>query len=284
MHTVTDIAALQHWLGRYRRDELRVALVPTMGALHEGHLQLLRQAAEQADRVVVSVFVNPLQFGPAEDFQAYPRDLETDARLLEAHGTHLLFAPALHELIAPDRPSTFVEVPDLGEQLCGRQRPGHFRGVTTIVAKLFHLVQPQVAVFGEKDYQQWIILRRMVADLNFSVDMQAVPTARADDGLALSSRNAYLNAAERTRAPQLYASLRQAAADAAAGDDLAQVQVRTLKRLQAADMTPEYVEFREAEHLTSPRAEDRELVILAAARLGAARLIDNVRFTRRLKS
>ncbi len=281
MKTADSIHDLQVELARYGDAGLRVALVPTMGALHEAHLQLIDEARRHADRVVASVFVNPSQFGPGEDFDAYPRNLEADARLLASRGTDLVFAPAVEE-VYPDGAAlaTRVEVPQLGGILCGRSRPGHFAGVATVVAKLFNLVRPHVAVFGEKDYQQLMVIRRMARDLNFRVEILGLPTVREHDGLAMSSRNAYLTPAERATAPALYRQLRQLAAEASAGADLTQLEAAAAAALQARGFRPDYVQVLGARDLAPPAPTERELVVLAAAWLGRARLIDNLRFQR----
>lgn len=256
----------------------RVAFVPTMGALHDGHLALVKTAREQADAVVVSIFVNPLQFGAGEDFSRYPRQIERDAALLESVGADLLFLPSVASLFPHGQEAqTRVEVPGLSDILCGASRPGHFVGVTTIVAKLFNLVQPDVAVFGEKDFQQLTIIRRMVADLNFPLEIIGQPTMREADGLAMSSRNAYLSAHERSRAPALYATLQNIAGRMHAGErDFALLQAEGAAHLKAAGFVPDYFAIRRAEDLAQAGKEDRTLVVLAAARLGQTRLIDNI--------
>ena len=280
MMRVGTIAELRHWVGRWRRDGLRVALVPTMGNLHRGHMELVRRARGLADRVVVSLFVNPLQFGPGEDFDGYPRTLELDRGLLEAEGVQLLFAPAAVAEVYP-RPAaeqTRVEVPGLSDILCGASRPGHFVGVATVVCKLFNMVQPDIAVFGEKDFQQLLILRRMVEDLGMPVQMLGVPTVREADGLALSSRNSYLSAEQRTRAPALYHTLRETAAAVKGGRrDFAELERAGGERLQEAGLEPDYLSIRRATDLAPAAPGDSDLVVLGAAYLGRARLIDNLR-------
>ena len=281
MLTVHTIDELRHWVGRWHRDELRVALVPTMGALHEGHLRLIEAGLQEADRVVVSVFVNPAQFGEGEDFDAYPRVLEDDAAKLSARGAHLLFAPPV-DAVYPGgvEQATYVEVPELSNMLCGAHRPGHFRGVATVVAKLFNMVQPDVAVFGEKDFQQLAVIRRLTADLNFPVEIVGYPTVREPDGVAMSSRNAYLTDEERARAPTLYQVLSDAAGELAEGADPDGVAAEAHARLEQAGFRPDYVSVRRAEDLAPPQAGDTALVVLAAAWLGRARLIDNVTVAR----
>lgn len=273
------VAALRERLDAWRREGLRIGFVPTMGGLHEGHLDLVRAAAQRADRVVVSIFVNPLQFGPAEDFSAYPRDLAGDLGHLSGEACDLVFTPD-EALMYPQGRADTTRVeppPGLAGILCGASRPGHFAGVATVVAKLFNLVAPDVAMFGEKDFQQLTVIRRMATDLDFRVEVAAVPTRREADGLAMSSRNRYLAPDERSRAPGLYAAL-LGARDALAGGarDLVAIQHAGMDNIRSAGMAPEYFEVRRQDGLERPRAADRRLVILAAARLGRARLIDNL--------
>ncbi len=260
----------------------RVAFVPTMGNLHEGHLALVRRARALGDRVVVSIFVNPLQFDRAEDLAAYPRTPEEDAALLEAEGVDLLFLPGV-EALYPEGMArhTRVEVPGVSEELCGAARPGHFTGVATIVCKLFNLVQPDVAVFGKKDYQQLLVIRKMVSDLAMPVAIEGVETVREADGLAMSSRNGYLTREERRRAPALYRTLRETAEALAAGaGDYASLEAEGRRKLEAAGMRPDYFEIRRAADLETPGPGERALVVLAAAFLGRARLIDNLEVRR----
>lgn len=269
---------LRERLDAWRRDGLRIGFVPTMGNLHAGHIELVRAAAVRADRVVVSIFVNPLQFGPGEDFASYPRTLDDDVGLLAAERCELVFTPDEGTIYPRGRAlSTRVEVPGLSEILCGISRPGHFSGVATVVAKLFNLVQPQLAVFGEKDYQQLAVIRRMVADLGFPIEIVGVATCRAPDGLALSSRNRYLGPDDRRRAPALQATLRQAAEALRAGRrDFVALQQAGMDNIRSAGLEPEYFEIRCQEGLESPGERDSRLVVLAAARVGKARLIDNI--------
>lgn len=269
----------------WRRAGARIAFVPTMGNLHQGHLTLVREAwrqvGRQSGRVVASVFVNPLQFGPGEDLDAYPRTLERDHRLLADEGCDLLFAPGVSVMYPRGETGhTRVEVPGLSDILCGASRPGHFVGVATVVCKLFNMVQPDLAAFGEKDFQQLLVIRRMVEDLAMPVEILGMPTAREPDGLALSSRNGYLSAEERSRAPALYQALTAAADGLRAGREPAAVEARALGDLCAAGLVPDYVSVRSAADLSPPGATDRDLVVLAAARLGSTRLIDNLRVTR----
>jgi len=282
MQRIEPISQLRRQRADWRQVGLRVALVPTMGNLHAGHLSLIRAAAEQADRIIATIFVNPLQFAAGEDFAAYPRTLERDSDMLRDAGCDLLFAPTEAEVYPRGRErQTFIEVPGLSEQLCGASRPGHFRGVATVVAKLFNMTQPEVAIFGEKDFQQLLVIRRMVADLNLPVEVVGAPIVREPDGLAMSSRNSYLSAAERAIAPRLQASLIAAAAALRAGARPAEVERKALRALAEAGFRPDYVSIRRRSDLTPPDpsltgAEDRALIILAAAGLGRARLIDNL--------
>ncbi len=278
METLSKVADLRKRIGEWRRAGERIALVPTMGNLHAGHLDLVRRAREQAARVVVSIFVNPMQFGPTEDFAAYPRTLDADREKLRQAGADLVFAPRVQE-VYPDGQvqQTRVEVPEISNQLCGASRPGHFVGVATVVCKLFNMVQPDLAIFGEKDFQQLLVIRRMTRDLSLPVDIVGAPTVREADGLAMSSRNGYLNAEERALAPRLYANLQQAARALGQGDGVAHVEADTARALEQAGFRPDYVSVRRAADLGLPGESDRELVILAAAQLGPARLIDNLR-------
>jgi pantoate--beta-alanine ligase len=275
---VTDLSALREQRQAWLRDGLSVGFAPTMGNLHEGHIDLVRAAAERADRVVVSIFVNPLQFGPGEDFAAYPRTLAEDLERLEAEPCHLVFAPDEATMYPRGRANaTRVEVPGLSAMLCGAARPGHFTGVATVVARLFNLVQPRWAVFGQKDYQQLAIIRQMTADLGFPVEIVGIPTRREADGLAMSSRNRYLGPAERRRAPALYAALCSVARALSDGDgNLVALQQAGVENIRSAGFEPEYLEVRRQGDLGEPSPSDRDLVVLAAARLGRARLIDNV--------
>jgi pantoate--beta-alanine ligase len=271
-------AKLRDALAEARAGGRSVGLVPTMGYLHDGHLSLLRAARAECDVVVVSLFVNPAQFGPGEDLDRYPRDEERDARLAAEAGVDLLYAPPVEE-VYPDGFSTGVEVEGLTEVLCGdptQRGPGHFRGVTTVVAKLFNTVQPDVAYFGQKDAQQAVVIRRMARDLDFPVRIEVLPTVREPDGLAMSSRNAYLRAEDRRRAAALSAALR-AAEEKAQAKSLAAGLAAARRELAAAGIEPEYLEARDAEEL-HPVAElnGRPVLIAIAARIGGARLIDNV--------
>lgn len=276
MQIVRDKTTLSGAVAALRADGGRVALVPTMGALHAGHMGLVREGARRADHVIASIFVNPTQFGPNEDLAAYPRQEAVDAALLEAEGVAILWAPTVAEMY-PEGFATSIGVSGVSEGLCGAARPGHFDGVATVVAKLFHQVRPDIALFGEKDYQQLAVIRRMVADLDLPVEIVGVPTARAQDGLALSSRNAYLSAEERERAVALPRALNEAAAALGRGEDADAVLARARARLADAGFAPiDYVELCDAGSLRPVRALASPARLLAAARLGRTRLIDNI--------
>lgn len=278
MHTVATIAEVRATVAAWHAAGARVAFVPTMGNLHAGHIHLVSEACKRADRVVASIFVNPLQFGQGEDFAAYPRTLAADQEKLAAAGCDLLFAPGEQEMYPLGRDGlSFVEVPGLSDVLCGAFRPGHFRGVATVVSKLFNIVRPDVALFGEKDYQQLLVIRLMVRDLDMGLEIVGVPTVREADGLAMSSRNGYLQAGERQLATEIYATLQALAAQLRGGvRDYAALEAAATARLEQAGFRPDYVSVRRAEDLGLPQADDRRLVVLAAARLGGTRLIDNL--------
>lgn len=278
MITVKTVRELRAAVARARSEGKRIALVPTMGNLHAGHAALVAKAAQRADFVVASIFVNPLQFGAGEDLDKYPRTLAADQETLLAAGCNLLFAPAVEEMY-PDGMAgqTIVSVPGVSEGLCGASRPGHFDGVATVVTKLFHMVQPDLAIFGEKDFQQLAVIRKLVRDLNLPIQILGEPTVRAADGLALSSRNGYLNEEQRASAPQLYQTLSQLAGALRDGrTDYATLLAEANARLQGAGFVPDYLEIRNPLTLQPAGNADRQLVILAAARLGATRLIDNL--------
>ena len=247
-----------------------VALVPTMGNLHAGHVSLVRLAQRHGRAVAVSIFVNRLQFAPSEDFERYPRTFDDDRRLLDAEGVELVFAPA-EDVLYPQAQTVIVRPGPLGEDLEGRFRPGFFDGVATVVLKLFNAVQPAAAVFGKKDYQQLAVVREMVRQLDLPIEILAGETAREPDGLAMSSRNAYLTAAERAEAPRLYRTLKAVSSGA-------KTSVQAFSELAAAGWKPDYVEVRRRVDLKVPQAGERELVVLGAARLGRTRLIDNLEF------
>jgi pantoate--beta-alanine ligase len=278
MRTVRTVSELRAALDP-RRENGSIGLVPTMGAFHEGHLSLIRRARADCDTVVVSLFVNPTQFAPGEDLQSYPRDERRDAALAADIGVDVLFAPSAEE-VYPAGFSTTVEVTGLGEVLCGDERsrgPGHFCGVATVVAKLFNMCRPDVAYFGQKDFQQTLVIKQVVRDLDLPVRIEVCPTVRDRDGLALSSRNAYLSDAERRRARSLKRSLDAAERSLAAGDSAGRAVAAGLAELNAAGVEPEYLEILRADDLQHPRFADEErLVIAVAARVGGARLIDNL--------
>jgi pantoate--beta-alanine ligase len=282
METVTTISAVRERVRAWRAAGDRVVFVPTMGNLHPGHVSLIETARRHGERFVSSIFVNPMQFGPNEDFAHYPRTPREDEKMLAAAGCDLMFSPEVDEIYphGPER-ATRVEVPGLSRILEGEFRPGHMEGVSTVVAKLFHIVDPDVAVFGEKDYQQLTVIRRMVVELCMRVEIVGAPTVRDADGLAMSSRNQYLTAGERKVAPVIYATLEAAAGRIRAGDaDFASIERAGFQALEGAGLRPDYFSVRRAADLTSPDAATRALVVLAAARLGRARLIDNVQAMR----
>ncbi len=277
MLVVNNPAALREQIGQWHREGRAIAFVPTMGNLHQGHLTLVEEARRHGDKVVVSIFVNPLQFDKAEDLANYPRTLEQDCAALEAAGVDLVFTPT-PEIMYPQglASQTFVEVPGISSLLEGALRPGHFRGVSTVVTKLFNLVQPNVACFGEKDYQQLALIRKMVADMAMPIEIVGVPTVRAEDGLALSSRNGYLTAAERAIAPELARTMNWIAEQIEAGNShLPSLVAQASQRLDNAGFSTDAIDIVDADTLESASAESQRLVILMAAYLGKARLIDN---------
>ena len=272
---VRTVAGLRQQIGAWRKEGDRIALIPTMGALHEGHMTLVRRARELASRVVVSVFVNPIQFGPNEDFAAYPRREEKDAALLVHEGASLLYAPTAEEMYAQNF-STSITVAGLSEGLCGAFRPVHFSGVATVVTKLLLQAGPDVALFGEKDYQQLQIVRRMVRDLNIPVEIVGVPTVREADGLARSSRNAYLTPQERLQAPALHRTLAAMADALAKGAEITvQIAWGQQQLLNSGFSAIDYLEVRDADTLVPLERITGPARILAAAHLGKTRLIDN---------
>jgi len=279
MIPVSTSVALREQVARRRRAGERIAFVPTMGNLHAGHMELISEARRHAPTVVTSIFVNPLQFGANEDFDSYPRTPVEDKAALETAGVDLLFIPEAGEMYPRGAAQmTRVEVPELGDILCGAYRPGHFRGVATVVNRLLNLVQPDVAIFGKKDYQQLLVIRRMVEDLGMPVAIMGVETVRESDGLALSSRNRYLAANDRAAAPRLYAILAESRGRIVAGEAPAAVERWAMEALRIAGFRPDYVSVRRQADLAIPMADDRELVVLAAAWLGKTRLIDNLEF------
>jgi pantoate--beta-alanine ligase len=276
--TLREINLLRRLLAGWQRAGETVALVPTMGNLHAGHLSLMALAARQADRVVASVFVNPTQFGPNEDYGSYPRTLAADRSMLRRAGVDAIFAPDVAVMYPRgEAAATRVAVPGLSQDLCGRFRPTHFDGVTSVVCRLFNIVMPDLAVFGEKDYQQLVILRHMTADLHLPVRILGAPTVREADGVAMSSRNQYLTTAQRAQAPALHRCLLAGAARLRDGDRrFGAIEAQGLRWLRNAGLRPDYFAVREDATLALPAARTRRFRVLAAARLGRARLIDNV--------
>jgi pantoate--beta-alanine ligase len=280
MQTVAEIPAVRAAVRTWRGKAEAIGFVPTMGNLHAGHFALLKLARARCERVVASIFVNPTQFGPGEDYQRYPRTLAADQAGLAEHGCDLLFTPGVETMypFGADA-ATSVHVPGITDTLEGAHRPGHFDGVASVVARLFNLVQPDVAVFGQKDYQQWRVVERMARDLGMPVAIVAAPIERDADGLALSSRNQYLSPDERRRAPELYATLRMMRELHAQGHARVAIEQAAVARLQRAGFAPDYAAIRHGTDLAEPVPDEHEgLVALAAARLGATRLIDNLPF------
>lgn len=278
MEIVVTLDQMQSWTASWRRMGKTVALVPTMGALHAGHLALVAKAAEIADKVVVSIFVNPLQFGPSEDFSRYPRDLTLDMEKLAHLGkADLIFNPSVEVMYPGNASLTTVIVGEMSQVLCGRSRPTHFAGVTTVVTKLLHIVQPDVAVFGQKDAQQLAIIRQMVHDLNFPVTVVGVATVREPSGLALSSRNRYLSPEEKEKASYLYRGLKAAETLFKRGERRAEVLVARVKdTLAEVDLSAEYVECVDFDSLRPVEIIERPVTLALAAYVGTARLIDNI--------
>ena len=281
MRTYSSNAQLQSALCGFRSNSQSIAFVPTMGNLHEGHLNLVRKARQRCDVVVVSIFVNPLQFGPGEDLDAYPRTLAADKEKLFAEGVQVLYAPAVEEIYPKGmQAQTVVHVPELGETLCGQSRPGHFDGVTTMVSKLFNIVQPDVAIFGEKDFQQLSIVRKMVNDLCMPIEILGVATTRDQDGLAKSSRNGHLTFDQRGVAPILHQTLSSCREAIACGfDNFLQLESHARMQLLQAGFDTDYFTIRDARTLLTVTDDTEEIAILAAARLGSTRLIDNMRLS-----
>ena len=278
MITLGTISDLRQQVSQWRTNGERIAMVPTMGNLHAGHLTLVRRARELADRVIVTIFVNPMQFGEGEDFESYPRTMDQDAAALTAERTDLLFSPSVAQVYGKHREQhTQVEVPGISDILCGASRPGHFIGVATVVCKLFNMVQPDLALFGDKDFQQLLVIRHMVQDLCIPIEIIGVPTVRNNDGLALSSRNGYLSTAERQQAPELRRIMLETASAIQSGDeDYAKLEKKAKQELEKAGFNPDYYTIRSAVDLSEPGEDISDLVVLAAAYLGKARLIDNI--------
>ncbi len=279
MIVIDRIAEVRRTVAQWRRQGLRIAFVPTMGNLHAGHIHLVEQARALADRVVVSIFVNPLQFGEGEDFATYPRTPDQDRQMLEAAGTELLFTPEVAEMYPrPLAETTRIEVPGLSGILCGEQRPGHFAGVATVVNRFLNIVQADCAVFGKKDFQQLLVIRRMVEDLCLPVEIVGVATVREADGLAMSSRNRYLTREQRQCAPAIYRTLVQLRERIQAGErEFDNLEREGVELLRSAGFRPDYVSIRRLDDLQPPvSGSSDDLVVLAAARIGTARLIDNI--------
>lgn len=278
MQIVDEILTLRQTRRNWQASKEVIAFVPTMGNLHEGHFKLVKEAKKKASKVVVSVFVNPLQFGPDEDLDAYPRTLQNDQDSLQTLGVDVLFMPKAEDIYSRGlEQQTFVEVPGLSYMICGASRPGHFRGVATIVCKLFNMVQPNHAFFGEKDFQQLQVIKAMVTDLSMNLSIYGVPTEREDSGLAMSSRNIYLTTEQKLIAPNLYREISALGAAIESGRrDFRQLIINTKSNLSALGFNPDYIELRSADTLMQVGHEDKHLVILAAAFLGKTRLIDNV--------
>lgn len=281
MQTISNIEALRARRRKWQINGQSIAFVPTMGNLHQGHLRLVKAAKKSADIVVVSIFVNPLQFGPDEDLDAYPRTLSADSEQLANLGVDVLFLPSSEDIYPRGlEQQTFVEVPGISYMICGASRPGHFRGVATIVCKLFNMVQPNKAFFGEKDYQQLQVIRAMVQDLSMNLEIHGVATERESNGLAMSSRNTYLSAEQKQQASFLYHTIQTMAKQVVDGRrDFGKLISDHKHALANAGFKPDYLEIRDAQNLLHPSHEDTELVILAAAFMGKTRLIDNVRFS-----
>jgi len=276
MEVIESISEMKNLVKEWKRQGLSIGFVPTMGYLHEGHLALVRRAKELSDRVVVSIFVNPIQFAPGEDYQSYPRDLERDKALLENEGVDVLFSPRVEEMYPPGF-QTYVEVKELSSGLCGRYRPGHFVGVATVVLKLFNIVQPDIAVFGEKDYQQLKVIQRMVQDLNLDVKIIPHPTVREEDGLAMSSRNTYLSPEERKSAIALYKALNLAEELVNQGERrVATLREKLKEFIESFPYTKvQYIEFVHLETLKEVERVDEPTLLALAVFVGEARLIDN---------
>ncbi|QJR81434.1 pantoate--beta-alanine ligase [Alteromonas pelagimontana] len=283
MESISDIHVLRETRRDWQMQNKVIGFVPTMGNLHNGHLQLVREAKAQCDIVVVSIFVNPMQFGANEDLDAYPRTLEADKEKLATLNVDVVFTPTISQMYPRGlEQQTFVEVPGISSMICGASRPGHFRGVATIVCKLFNMVQPNKAFFGQKDFQQLRVIKLMVQDLSMNLEVYGVPTEREVDGLAMSSRNGYLNAEQRCLAPQLYKVMTALKKEIEEGrrQDYPALSQEYCSKLDAAGFKTDYVEIRNASTLQQPSVEDSELVILIAAFVGKTRLIDNIQVQR----
>lgn len=278
IRVIHNVAEMQRFADEARRDDKAIALVPTMGFLHEGHLSLIREAKQHGSEIVVSIFVNPTQFGPDEDLSAYPRAFEMDCQMAESAGATVIFSPDSNEEMYPEGYQTYVKLEELPNHLCGLSRPVHFRGVATVVTKLFNIVKPHAAVFGKKDFQQLLVIRRMARDLNFDVKVIGAPIVREPDGLAMSSRNAYLSQDQRKQATCLNQALRQAAEQVKSGvtkvGDLVNAAAALIREQPEAEI--DYIEIRDPETLEPVSIVDRPILMALAVKIGKARLIDNM--------
>ena len=281
MITTQEITKIREQVRAWHAKGETVAFVPTMGNLHLGHITLVKEAVKRADHVVASIFVNPMQFGQNEDLDAYPRTLAADQLALTDAGAELLFTPT-PKIIYPKgmEQQTYVEVPKIGDELCGASRPGHFRGVATIVCKLFNIVQPDVALFGKKDFQQLLVIKTMVEDLSMPIEIIGVETIREESGLAMSSRNGYLNQSQKVRAATLKQVMNTMSEEIQSGQAIVDVIAKAQAKLIEAGFKPDYLEVRSSTDLSPVRAEQQALVIVAAAYMGTTRLIDNLCFER----
>lgn len=277
MKVIESIQEMKKVSQALRAEGKKIAFVPTMGYLHEGHLSLVKKGREVGDVLVVSIFVNPIQFGPEEDFEKYPRDMEKDKQLCEAEGADILFVPKTEEMY-PDEYQTAVEVLWVTKNLCGKFRPGHFRGVATVVTKLFNIVRPQYAVFGEKDFQQLVVIKRLVRDLALDIEVIGMPVVREEDGLAMSSRNAYLSQEERKAALNIYKALQAAKALFDQGESSSRVLLKEVKRVVEAAplLKPEYGKLVDTKTMEDMDSVGKEALLAIAARVGNTRLIDNI--------
>jgi len=278
MQVITTVDEMKKYSREARRKGRTIGFVPTMGYLHDGHMSLVKAAREESDVVVMSIFVNPAQFGPGEDIDRYPRDIERDKRVSEEYGADVIFLPSVEDMY-PDRHSTYVELTGgLTDTLCGSSRPGHFRGVTTVVSKLFNIISPHVSYFGQKDAQQAIVIKRMVEDLNMDTEIRVMPIVREEDGLAMSSRNAYLSGEERKKASNIFRSLKQAEGLIAAGESSADKVKEEMKKIlgEAGGLRIDYLEIVDADDLGPVKTIGENTLIAVAAFIGKTRLIDNV--------
>ncbi len=287
MQVIHSIKPLREVIGHYKQAAKKIAFVPTMGNLHQGHLQLVKMARTKADITVCSIFVNPLQFGASEDFDKYPKTLAADTEQLQQLGCDIVFAPSVEEMYPGSRQQgrageaqSQIIVPGISDILEGASRPGHFTGVATVVGKLFNMVQPDIAVFGEKDYQQLLVIKRLVKELCFAVEILSHPIVREENGLAMSSRNGYLSAQQKQQAAELYRTVQSLAAKLQAGShNYTQLEQQGAEQLQQSGFKTDYIRIRNAD-LTEPRPDSKQLVILAAAYMGSTRLIDNIQLSR----